>query len=88
MTDLISYASLACVAAGLLAGLLTLLTVRDGLLALRLALDLWLAAGLLRLALPPAWEQLLAAAAIVAVRQLVGLTLRPGHPRPPEPSDA
>jgi hypothetical protein len=42
----------------------------------RVALDLWLAAGLLRLALPSPWTQLLGAAAIIGVRQLVGLALR------------
>jgi hypothetical protein len=46
-------------------------------------LDLWLAAGLLRLVLPPTWEQLLTAAAVIAVRQMVGPALRPG--RPPRP---
>ncbi|MGC1211556.1 MAG: hypothetical protein WA890_09885 [Micromonospora sp.] len=75
MNAVLGYASLACVAAGLVAGLVVLISVRDGRLALRVALDLWLAAGLLRLALPPAWDQLLSAAAIVAVRQVVGMGL-------------
>ncbi|MFI7427663.1 hypothetical protein ACIBPB_11825 [Micromonospora sp. NPDC049836] len=82
MSTLVGYASLACVAAGLLAGLIALATTRDGRLALRVALDLWLAAGLLRLALPPSLDQLLSAAAIIAVRQLVGLGLSPGQGTP------
>ncbi|MFI7070732.1 hypothetical protein [Micromonospora sediminicola] len=79
MSALIGYAALACVAGGLLAGSVVLAVARDGRLALRVALDLWLAAGLLRLALPPSWDQLLSAAAIVAVRQLVGLGLGPAR---------
>jgi hypothetical protein len=77
MTTAIEYGALACVAAGLLAGLLALVVTRDFTLGLRIALDLWLAAGLLRLALPPDPRQLLAAAALVVVRQLVGRAL--GH---------
>ncbi|MEV0001691.1 hypothetical protein AB0H28_05310 [Micromonospora sp. NPDC050980] len=79
MSALIGYAAAVCVAAGLLAGLVVLVVARDGRLALRVALDLWLAAGLLRLALPPSWDQLLSAAAIIAVRQLVGLGLGPSR---------
>lgn len=75
---MVSYAALFCVVAGFLAGLVALLAVRDARLALRIALDLWLAAGLLRLALPPSWQSLLAAAAIVAIRQLVTRTLTAG----------
>ncbi|MER7459266.1 hypothetical protein [Micromonospora sp. NPDC126480] len=75
MTTLIGYASLACVAAGLLSGAIVLVVARSGVLALRAALDLWLAAGLLRLAQPPEWEHLLGAAAIVAIRQLVAAAL-------------
>ncbi len=73
-----SYAALICVVAGLGAGLIALLAVGDPRLALRTALDLWLAAGLLRLVLPPSWQSLLAAAAIVAIRQLVTRTLHVG----------
>ncbi len=76
MTAIIQYASLACVAAGLVSGALAFAVARDVRVALHIALDLWLAAGLLRLALPSAWTQLLGAATIVAVRQLVGLALR------------
>ena len=76
MTSLLQYASLVCVAAGLVCGVLALVVARDARVALRVALDLWLAAGLLRLALPSEAPQLLAAAAIIGIRQLVGLGLR------------
>ncbi|BCJ70289.1 DUF1622 domain-containing protein [Polymorphospora rubra] len=77
MTTLVGYASLACVAAGIVAAGVVLLVSRSGRLALRVALDLWVAAGLLRLALPPQWDQLLGTAAIIAVRQLVTVALTP-----------
>jgi hypothetical protein len=76
VTTIIRYASLACVAAGLISGALALIVARDIRVALRVALDLWLAAGLLRLALPSTAAQLLGAAAIILVRQLVGVALR------------
>ena len=76
MTAALHYASLCCVAAGLCCGLVALVVARDFRVALRATLDLWLAAGLLRLALPAAWRQLLAVAVIIVVRQLVGLALR------------
>jgi hypothetical protein len=79
MTTALRYAALGCVAAGLISGLLALLVGRDVRVALRVALDLWLAAGLLRLALPGTATGLAAVAAIVVVRQVVGLALR----RPP-----
>lgn len=75
MTALIEYASLTCVAAGVASGALALAVGRDPRMALRVALDLWLAAGLLRLMLAAGWEELLAAAAVVAVRQIVGVAL-------------
>jgi uncharacterized membrane protein len=78
VSTLVSYAALFCVAGGLIAGAVALVVVHDPRLALRLALDMWLAAGLLRLALPPSWQSLLAAAAIVAIRQLVTRTLGGG----------
>jgi len=76
MTAVLHYASLCCVAAGLCSGLVALVVARDLRVALRVALDLWLAAGLLRLALPAPGRQLLAVAVIIVVRQLVGLALR------------
>jgi hypothetical protein len=81
MSTLVGYAALLCVTAGFVAGALVLAVGRDARLALKVALDFWVAAGLLRLALPPGYGQLLAAAAIVAVRQLIGWALRP-PPRP------
>jgi len=42
------------------------------------ALDLWLAAGLLRLSGDLSWVQIAAAAALVAARWLIGVRLRGG----------
>jgi hypothetical protein len=81
VSTLVGYAALVCVAAGVLAGALVLAVARDARLALKVAVDLWVAAGLLRLALPPGYGQLLAAAAIILIRQLIGWALRP-PPRP------
>jgi uncharacterized membrane protein len=44
--------------------------------ALPLALDFWLAAGLLRLSATSAWSAIVTAAAIVALRKLIGFTLK------------
>jgi len=88
VTDLIDALALLCTAAGLIAGLAVLGTSRDGVFALRVALDLWTAAGLLRLAGPPTWQRLAAAAAIPALRQLLSLNLQASHSsrgRPPAP---
>ena len=88
MSAVVQYAALCCVAAGLISGAMALLRTGDVGVALRVALDLWLAAGLLRLALVGGWEQVLSAAAIVAVRHLVGRALhrradaRPAGPAP------
>ena len=76
MSTLVQYAALACVAAGVLVAALTVLTTGNGWLALRVALDFWLAAGLLRLGQVPGWEPLLSAALIIANRQLAGRALR------------
>ncbi|MBW3581007.1 MAG: hypothetical protein KY447_08205 [Actinobacteria bacterium] len=46
---------------------------RDG---LRMGLDLWVAAGLLRLGAEVGWNTVAAAASVVAVRQLAGYGLR------------
>jgi hypothetical protein len=89
VTALIQYGALACVAAGLICGALAMVVARDVRVALRVALDFWLAAGLLRLGLPTAAPQLLATAVIIVVRQLVGLALRSptdGGPVRPETS--
>ena len=76
MTALLEALALSCTAAGFLAGLVVLARTGDGLLALRVALDLWTAAALLRLAGPPSWSWLGGAAAIIALRELLGLGLR------------
>jgi uncharacterized membrane protein len=68
-------AALVCVLAGVTAAAMAGFVVRDMALALHLALDFWLAAGLLRLALPLTWDRILAVAVVVAVRQVVGLAL-------------
>jgi hypothetical protein len=83
MTAILQYAALACVLAGLIAGATALVVSRDATLGLRVALDLWLAAGLLRLAAPSPGRQLLAAATIIAIRHLVGHALRRRRPAAP-----
>lgn len=76
MTEVVDALALLCTVAGLVAGLVVLGARRDGLLALLVALDFWTAAGLLRLAGPPSWQRLAAAATIPALRQLLKLSLR------------
>lgn len=71
MVEAVESAVLFCGVAGLLAGLVVLVVVRDFWLALKCALDLWQAAGLLQLAVAPQWSQTLAAGAVIVVRQLV-----------------
>jgi hypothetical protein len=70
-------------AAGLLCGLLALVRTRDVWCAVRVLLDLLLAAGLLRLTSASGWPQLAAAAALVALRRLLTIALReaPGASR-------
>ncbi|CAN5537613.1 hypothetical protein BH18ACT8_BH18ACT8_16340 [soil metagenome] len=76
MTGLLDSLALLCTAAGLVAGITVLASSRDSLLALRTALELWVAAGLLRLAGPPSWSTLAAAAAVIVTRQLITQALR------------
>ncbi len=73
MPTLVEAAAAVLVAAGFVAGAVTILVTRVVRLGIGVLLDFLLAAGLLRLALPPDPERLGAAAAIVGVRQLVGL---------------
>ncbi|GHJ44624.1 hypothetical protein Cs7R123_19660 [Catellatospora sp. TT07R-123] len=80
---LINFAAMACVAAGLVAGGLVLATGATARLALAVALDFWLAAGLLRLALPVPWQAVAAAAAILAIRRLLSAALRHPADTPP-----
>ena len=75
MTDLLRTAALICTAMGVLASGLVLLGRRTG-LALRVLLDFLLAAGLLRLSARPDWPELGAAVVIIAVRRLLGSSLR------------
>lgn len=86
MNSLIGYAVLTCVAAGIGSAAIVLLVTRDAVLALRVGLELWLAASLLRLAQPPTGEHLLYVAAIIVIRQLIGVTLTAG-PRWRRPAD-
>lgn len=76
MTGIVAAAAALCTAAGVIAGLLAFAMTGQGVMALRLAVELWTAAGLLRLAGPPSWRALVGAAAILVLRQLLNLGLR------------
>ncbi|MGY1690234.1 hypothetical protein [Geodermatophilus sp. SYSU D01105] len=82
-------AATAVVAAALVCGVLALAVTRRPPLALTVFLDLLLAAGLLRLAGDPSWQALAVAAAVVALRRVVGAGLRTARRawsgRPPSP---
>ncbi|WP_409333206.1 hypothetical protein [Trujillonella humicola] len=69
-------AALVVTAAALLAGALALAVTRDAAPALAVLLDLLLAAGLLRLTGAPGWGALATAAAVLALRHLIGYGLR------------
>ncbi|MFF5228204.1 hypothetical protein [Dactylosporangium sp. NPDC000521] len=71
MRALLEYAALGCVAAGLVAGWLTFALGRDVRGALQVALDFWLAGGMLRLAVRTDWRTLAVAAVILVVRKLL-----------------
>lgn len=73
-------AALLVTVGGLLCIPLAGLLARSWMAGLRLALDLWTGAGLLRLGSRTDGRQLLAAVAIIAIRQLVNAALRA---RPP-----
>ncbi|MGY1781675.1 DUF1622 domain-containing protein [Geodermatophilus sp. SYSU D01036] len=62
----------------LVAGAVTLASTRRPRLALAVFLDLLLAAGLLRLAVEPTWSSVGTAAAVVALRRVIGAGLRAG----------
>ena len=68
--------SLLVTAAGVLALLLSGLHPATFKSALPFAIELWTAAGLLRLAGSPSWTRVATVAVIIAVRQLVVLRLR------------
>jgi hypothetical protein len=82
MTGVFAYASMICVAAGLICGTLALMVSRRFLVGLRVALDFWLAAGLLRLVEPATLTSLLGTALIIAIRQAVSAALRSSKPGP------
>jgi uncharacterized membrane protein len=72
--------ALGITAAGLVASAVALSATRRLRFALKVLLDFLLAAGLLRLTGQPGWAELGTAAAVVAVRRLVGIGLRAGRP--------
>jgi uncharacterized membrane protein len=80
-------AALVLTAAGLAAAAVAVALTRDWRAALGMALELWLAAGLLRLSRPAEWRALAVAATVVVVRQVVTRGLRagdrPAHRREP-----
>lgn len=78
LTAAAGVAAQAVTAAALVAGALTLAATSRPALALSVALDLLLAAGLLRLVGTPSWPAVATAAAIVALRRLIGFGLRLG----------
>lgn len=90
MSALVDYAVLACIAAGIGSAAVVLLVSRNGVLALRVGLDLWLAASLLRIAEPPVGEHLLYVVAILVIRQLIRVVLVIGwsQRRPVDPPAA
>lgn len=76
MTSIVADAALALTAAGVVCVVWAVVWTAAWRPGLHMALDLWVAAGLLRLTGDPAPADLLVAAAIIAVRQLVGAGLR------------
>ena len=80
MSAALQTGALVCTALGLVGATAVLLRSRRLQPALGVLLDLLLAAALLRLADDPDWREIVTAAAVVAVRQLVRLDLR--RPRP------
>ena len=70
--------ALAVTAAGLVAAVVVLVRGGQPVFALGVLLDFLLAAGLLRLTGQPGWSALAVAAAVVALRRLLGAGLRAG----------
>jgi hypothetical protein len=87
MSALLQGAAAVVAVAALVAAMAVLVSSRQPALALRVLLDLLLAAGLLRLAAVDDWPGVLAAAAIVVVRRVVTVAYRRGAgaatPAPP-----
>ncbi|MCZ2837074.1 hypothetical protein [Modestobacter sp. VKM Ac-2985] len=71
MSPLLADAALLVAVLGLLAGLITLVRLRDVLLAFGVLLDFLIAAGLIRLAGELTFPGLLGVALVIAVRKLV-----------------
>lgn len=76
--ELLGPVALGLTAAALLAAAVVLAATRRPLLALKVLLDLLLAAGLLRLTGNPGWTAIATAAVVVVLRRLVSLGLRAG----------
>lgn len=76
MTAIVSTLALATAGAGVIAFAVAILVSRHWRDGLRMALDLWLAAGLLRLSGDFDWNVIAAAVAVIAIRQLVASRLR------------
>jgi Protein of unknown function (DUF1622) len=74
--ELVRFLALLCTTGGLISGLIVLVTVRRPVVALQVAIDFWVAAGLLRLTGRPSWEAVVGAAGILIVRQVITFTLR------------
>lgn len=65
--------------AGLIVGLAVFAATRQYLLALQVGLELWVAAGLIRLAGTPSWAALAGTAGILFIRQITTRGLRAGR---------
>jgi Protein of unknown function (DUF1622) len=76
MTQVLLTAATVVAGAAVVVATLVLLTTRRMSVALPIALELLLAAGLLRLAVAETWTAILTAAVIVAIRQFVVASFR------------
>jgi len=79
VSGVLQTAALLCTVGGLISAALALAATRRPLAALRVLLDLLLAAGLLRLTGDPDLRALTTLAAVVLLRQLVSAGLRQDH---------
>lgn len=73
MTSLVDTAAVLLVCAGVIAGAATLAATRLLKLGVGVLMDILLAAGLLRLAVPPTPERLATASALIAIRKVISL---------------
>lgn len=73
---MITATAFALVGASIVLAVATALREHRLLAGVPLMLDLWLAAGLLRLTQSDSWTKIAAAAALIAIRKLVGQGLR------------